>query len=252
MGSEDIVERIIVVVNVEKGNPLAESIYSDGQTPSTSALMEVFSKEIRDGRIIIHLCHNWGNNPGSGNALNEGIDIAQKMGAQLAMCWSPEIEMNGFRILEALNFMEERNLHVVGFLRENWWDKTQWHISQNTAAIWNIRILKSVGGFSSECNGTGKTIVIKGFGEVSLAGMEDFHAILKILKLYPNFRWGMVGRSNPLKWDTNFPADSERLLNHLKKVARQELVMKEWVKMIFPHTLYKEVMNKLFARYHQN
>lgn len=251
-GSEKVVSGIVVVVNTEKNNPLAEGIYDSGQTPSTLALMETFPEEISNGRMIVHLCHNWGNNPGSGNALNEGIEIAQGMGAELAMCWSPEIEMNGYRISEALGFMEKRNLSVVGFLRENWWQKPQWHISQNTAAIWDIKILQNVGGFSPECNGTGKTVTTEEFGEVSLAGMEDLHTMLKILKSNPNFRWGMIGRSNPLKWNTDFPAGSERLLNHLKKVARQGIVMSEWAKLIFPYLSYNQVMNNLFARYHQD
>jgi len=251
-GSEKIVGGIIIVVNAEKGNPLAESIYSNGQTPSSSALVETFPEEIKSGRVLVHLCHNWGNNPGSGNALNEGIEIASKLGADLAMCWSPEIEMNGYQISEALNFMEERNLSVVGFLRENWWQKPQWHISQNTAAIWDIKTLQSARGFSPECNGTGKTIMTEEFGEVSLAGMEDFHTMLKILKSNPSFRWGMTRRSNPLKWDTNFPPNSERLLNHLKKVARQEIVMSEWSKLVFPYLSYNQVMDNLFARYHQD
>ncbi|MCK5466045.1 hypothetical protein KAI56_00920 [Candidatus Parcubacteria bacterium] len=250
-GSEEVVERIIVVVNAEKGNPLAEGIYNNGQTPSERAFIEAFPEEVRDDKIIIHLCHDWGNNPGSGNALNEGMEIAQRMGAELAMCWSPEIEMNGYQISEALNFMQERNLSEVGFLRENWWEKPQWHVSQNTGKILEIKKIQNIGGFSPACNGTGKTVTTKEFGEVSLAGMEDFHAMLRTLKSDPDFRWGMIGTANPLKWDTDFPTGSERLLNHLKKVARQEAVMKEYAKQIFPELSYELVMNKLFACYHQ-
>ena len=88
-------------------------------------------------------------------------------------------------------------------------------------------------------------------GEVSLAGMEDFHAMLRTLKSDPSFRWGMIGTANPLKWNTDFPVGSERLSNHLKKVARQETVMKEYAKQIFPELSYKEVMNRLCACYHQ-
>ena len=248
--SEKVIEKIIVVVNVEKGNSLAEGIYSNGQTPSTLALMEAFPEEIKSGRMIIHLCYNWGNNPGSGNALNEGIEIAQKMGAELAMCWSPEIEMNSRRIKEALRFMRKKNFFVVGFLRENWWSKTQWLLPQNTAAIWRIKELLSVGGFSPECNGTGKTVLTEEFGEVSLAGMEDFHAILKLFKMYPNFLFGMIGKSNPLIWDTDFPDGSERLLNHLKKVARHEFIMIEWSKIVFPYLSYNKVMDNLLTLFY--
>ncbi len=260
-GSEEVVERIIVVVNAEKGNPLAEGTYSNGQTPSTLALMEVFPEEIKSGRMIILVCHKWGRNPGSGEALNHGIRTAFRLGAKLAMPWSPEIEMSSDRITEALDFMEERDLSVVGFLRENWWEKTQWHIAQNTAVILDIKIFLSVEGFSPECDGTEKTVFTEKFGKVPLAGMEDFHFYLKALskdsikdfKLNSdhNFHWGMIGTANPLKWDTDFPTGSERLLNHLKKVARQKAVMKKYAKQIFPELSYKLVMNKLFACYHQ-
>jgi len=137
-------------------------------------------------------------------------------------------------------------------LRERWWERPQWNIAQNTAAIWNIKILEEIGGFAPECDGTGETINVSDFGEVPLAGMEDFHAILRAMKIRPDLRWGMVSRESPLTWDVNFPAGSERERNHLIKIARQYQVMKIYASRIFPELSFETVMGRLFSLYHQD
>jgi len=73
---QEIVGTIIVAVNAEKGNRLAE-IETDGDTPTSIALKQAFAKEIDDQKIIVEMCRNWGSNPGSGTALNEGTKIAE-------------------------------------------------------------------------------------------------------------------------------------------------------------------------------
>lgn len=60
----------------------------------------------------------------------------------------------------------------------------------------------------------------------------------------------MVGRAEPLIWDTDFELGSEQLINHLKKVARQYQVMQIWAQDIFPELTFKKVMDRLFASCH--
>lgn len=240
---------IIVLTNGQSGHKLAEIVTND-KTPTILALEETFSEEIENGRLLPYVCANWGNNPGSGEALNQGAKLAQEMGYEWCLNWSPEIEMDGFFIHEALIWAEQRELSVIGALRQSWWEKPQWKVAQNTAALWRLDALLSVEGFSPECNGTGETVNTPEFGEVPLAGMEDFHAMLRIMKADPKFRWGMIKRPTPLSWDTNFEPDSEREQNHLKKVARQYLVMQTYVKKVFPDKSFNKVMDEFFARMH--
>lgn len=243
----EVVRDIIVVVNGELGNEHAEFQNSQGVTPTMTALKDYFPEEILSGKIITKLCLNWGPNPGSAIALNEGLGIAQRLeNLKWLMNWSPEIEMDGRRIELGLAHAERYNLSVVGFLRQGWWEKPQWHVVQNTSALWDINELATVQGFNRECNGTGQMVKTLEYGDQPLAGMEDFHALLRIMKQSPNLRWGMVGKAEPLFWDTDFPA-GPRLDNHLKKVARQDQVMQKWAGDIFPELTFKKVMDRLFT-----
>jgi len=243
----DVVRKIIVVINTETGSKLAE-IVNGGISPTAEALRDRFSAETQSGRIKILYCDNWGPNPGSAIALNKGLDYAETLpDINWILDWSPEIEMDGSRIELGLAHAERYHLSIVGFLRQGWWEKPAWHVPQNTASLWDIRALDKINGFARECNGTGRIVKTAEYGEVPLAGMEDFHAMLRMMKAGSPLRWGMVGRAEPLIWDTDFPAGSERLINHLKKVARQDHVMQAWADDIFPELTFKKVMDKLFA-----
>lgn len=242
-----IVDKVIVISNGESGNKFAECMVEAGKTPTVLALERRFFKQISDGRIVAHICKSWGPNPGSATALNEGAEVAKQDGAKWILNWSSEIQIDGCRIKAALDFAEEKGLTVVGFLRERWSEKEQWKVVQNTAALWHLESLMDIDGFSRECNGTGQTLHIDSFGQVPVAGMEDFHAMLRLFKENPDFRWGMVGRANPLRWDTNFEPGSQRLKCHTKKVARQYQVMKIYAKRIFPNSTFDTVMDNLFS-----
>lgn len=247
---EERVNKIIVVNNGEADNKLAEIIGSDGKTPTIRALESSFYEEIASGRMILHVCTNWGNNPGSATALNEGAALSDN---HWVMPWSPEIEMDGYRITEALTLAEKNSLAVVGFMRKRWWERPQYNVVQNTASIWVAEKLKAIGGFSVECNGTGAVVHTSEFGAVPRAGMEDFHAMLRLMRVCEsNFRWGLVGRCKPLHWDVNFQSGSERERNHLVKVARQYLVMRSYSEDIFKGESFEDVMDKLFACRHQD
>lgn len=252
---DDVVEGLVVVVNGEAGNPLAEVVDVEGESSTTRALKHAFAQEYAQGRLQIILARQWGSNPGSATALNAGVDFAkQQWEAQWILAWSTEIALNGYRIAEALNAAHRHDLAVVGFLRERWWEKPQWIVAQNTATLWRTGLLSKLNGFDPACNGDERMLEVPDFGKVPLAGMEDFHALLRImaqtLESGRPFRWGMSGKSAPLRWDTSFTPGSQRARLHAQKVARQYLVMEAWAKQLFPQHSFAQVLEMLFARLH--
>ena len=247
------VGRLIVVVNGEPGNRLAERQDDQGVTPTMAAIRNYFPEAVRSKRIIVSLCVDWGSNPGSATALNQGLDIARGLeNAKWILNWSPEVGMDGGRIGRGLAHAEQHNLSVVGYLRQNWQRRLQWGVAQNTAALWDIEMLLAVEGFAPECNGTGRTITTEDYGEVAVAGMEDFHTMLRMLRRFSGLRWGMVGKEEPFFWDTDFGSNNERLLNHLKKIARQPHVMQIYAQDIFPELSFNGVMDRLFSSRYLN
>ncbi len=244
--TKTVIGDLIILVNTEIGNPLAEIIDSNGKTPTQIAFEKSFPNEITSGKIVVHLCKKWGDNPGSATALNTGLEIANNNNAKWVLIWSPEIDLDGDYVETALEYAKEKNLAVVGVLRERHWERPQWKVPQNTVALWNLKTLLSVKGFSESCNGVGKKVLTKEFGEVPLAGMEDFHAMLKLLSNDNDpFNWGVIGRKKPLKWNVDFGGERER--RHLEKVARQYAVMEAWANEIFPNIQFEKIMDNLFS-----
>lgn len=131
-------------------------------TPTVSALKDAFGLEIATGRLIPRICFDWGKNPGSATALNEGAYVAWKAGARWVMNWSPEIDLTGERIPQIVLFAERHDLSVAGFLRRRWWERPQWHVVQNTAALWRLDALETVGRFAASAMGRGARFPWKG------------------------------------------------------------------------------------------
>jgi len=244
------VERLIVVTCGEGKH--SEIPDTNGLFPTIKFLTDVFGDDIKSGRMIVHVNKNWGNNPGSGEALNDGLKIAHQNNAKWIINWSPEMECNEFFIYQALTHAEKYDLICVGGLRQKHWEKPQYRVPQNTLALWRVDVLKRVSGFAPECNGTGEMVYTVEFGDVELAGMEDFHTLLRIMRDEPNHRWGMVRRVKPFKWDTNFEPGSKREMNHKKKVARQYAVMRRYVEMVFPDSNFEDVMDQFFGNGHND
>jgi len=250
---KDIINSIIIVTNGEAGSSLAEKMIREDLTPTIKHLREAFPDEIKERTIITHISDVWGPNPGSGVALNKGIAIAGNE-CEWILCLSPEIEIDGYKIISAINFARERNLSVVGFMRKLWWERPQWNVGQNTACLWHSDTLIEAGGFSDECDGvTKETVKTVEYGDVLMAGMEDFHAMARLMgKHGDEFRWGMIGRHTPLNWNVNFLPGSEREKQHKIKVARQYAVIQRYVEKIFPNTKFEDVMEKFFSLRHQD
>ncbi len=252
LGSE-CVKKIIIISNGDPDSEHSEKVNDQGLTPTYNAVIQHFKQEVDNQIIICHICRSWGLNPGSATALNEGIKIAEDNNFTWVMCWSPELILDKGKIEKGLFLANEMNLDALGFLRERWWEKTQWNMIQNTGAIWKIETLKKIGLFDKICNGTGETVTIdksvNNTGKALLAGMEDFHALLKIYSACPEFKWCMAGVSDPLKWDTDFSDSNSRKQRFEIKVARQFQVMKEYVNRMFPDRSFYDVMNEIYKRY---
>lgn len=219
------VQGVVIVTNIEAGNRYAEIVDDEGIAPTTRAVQKAFADE--QDRVTVIQCHDWGQNPGSAHAVTVGCQGAiRRYDSQHVMVWSSELVVQPQHLSLALAFMESRRLDVVGFHRESWYEGLQYHVFQNTGAIYRRDVLEKGHFFSKDCDGiSGRMITTPDHGEVLLAGMDDFHFLLRYLRDNGSVRWGMVCRRQPLAWNTDFEPGSERERLHLQKVARQRAVM---------------------------
>lgn len=242
---------IVVVSCAESGSKYAEEIRqdrgdpttpydddSDDYNPTVHYLRTAFPREVTSGLLTTILCKDWGLNAGSATAINAGVRIARERDANKVMVWSPEIDLSGHMVSEMLNHKEQHALRLVGYMRNRWYQRLQWAFAQNTCAIWDVDLLKEVGDMNPACNGDGKTTVSTiEYGEVPLAGMEDFEAYLRASAHLGEFvRWGAVGMRHPAVWQLALKVPGTREYDdNVKKIARQALVMDEYARRIFPH-----------------
>ncbi len=244
----ELIQKIVVVTNADPKSQYAEEVSADGTTPTLRAIAKRFGD---NDRIVAIPCTEWGANVGSGNALNVGNSYIFEHYPELTLIleWSLEIDVTPRHLYRAIDMMFDRPaVQVVGFYRESWWERTQWNVVQNTAALYRADILKEMGGFDVRCDGSdGVTVMTKKYGEVLRAGMEDFHFILRLMKKNPEYRHGIIGVEAPLSWGVDFEPGSERERNHLRKVARQYAVMNAWADEVFPDLETHEVLNRYFS-----
>lgn len=248
--ASDDVRRLVVVTNTEAGNKLAEVVDANGVAPTTLAVQSEFADE--GDRVVAVQYNQWGKNPGSAMAVTYGCGEAIRQGeTELIMPWSSELAVTPSQIARAIAFLESRGLDIVGFHRQGWFHKLQYHVFQNTGTIYRLKTLVDNDYFSADCDGnSGRTIEASGFGAVPLAGMDDFHFMLRTVKNVGSIRWGMVCREAPLPWNVNFEPGSQRALQHAQKVARQEAVMYQYIADIFGTTVRQEqdeILSKIFA-----
>ncbi|HJV32658.1 MAG TPA: hypothetical protein VJ694_01390, partial [Patescibacteria group bacterium] len=200
----DDLSGIAVVTCVESGSKHAEESRDGGITPTIACLREAFPAEVASGRIVPVACADWGLNPGSATAINAGLAAAgSSTDVEHALVWSPEIALDGHMLAEMLAHKARHGLRLVGHFRNRWWQRAQWMFAQNTCALWDIDLLRAIGGFEASCNGDGATVVRTiEFGDVPLAGMEDIEAYFRAYRLEDRFvRWGMVGQRRPAAWN---------------------------------------------------
>ena len=251
---------LAVVTCAEAGSKYAEEVRDyvtgttamhdehDFETPTTHYLCKAFPEEVASGRLVPMLCRNWGLNAGSGTALNAGIAMARTHKANSVLLWSPEIDLTGHMVSEMLNHMDQHALHLVGYMRNRWYQRLQWAFAQNTCAIWDIDVLGAVGGMNPACNGDGiTTISTPEFGDVPLAGMEDIEAYFRASASLGEFiRWGAVGMRHPAVWNLALKVPGTREYDdNAKKIARQGLVMDAYAKRIFPDLEPIDVYDKM-------
>ena len=243
---------IAVVSCAEVGSKYAEEV-REGVTPTVYHLRHAFPDEVKSGRVVPVLCTSWGLNAGSATAINDGIAIARHHGADDVLVWSPEIDLDGFMVSAMLAHMDNHALSSVGYWRSRWYTRYQWMFAQNTCAIWDLDTLKAVGDFNPACNGDGKTMVkTSEFGDVPLAGMEDFEAYLRACRHFMEpVRWGMIGNRSVAAWDLALKKPgSPEYDNNEKKIARQRLVMEAYAKGLYPHLDPIEVIDMVMATAH--
>ncbi len=254
MGSE--VKSIVIVSNGDNRFGLGEWIDPRGSTATVYAVRHVFANEVANGFIRTVVDPLWGNNAGSAHALNVGWELAAKEdGATHILSWNPELQMTGGLLARMLAHMERHALDFVGAYRQGYWRLYQWQLAQNTACLYPTYVLQSLNGFSSEnCDGNdGTTVEVPGIGKVTLAGMDDFDLALRFAKTFDRTpRWGMVGRADPFLWDINFAPDSDRAKMLRAKIARQPIVMEQWVARHFPGVAYHDFMDTFFAHRHED
>lgn len=240
---------VVVVTCGEKGSKYAEEVRDD-QTPTTSYLIKAFPAEVEAKRVIPIVCDDWGLNPGSATAINDGLRVAIRCEVDRALVWSPEIGLDGHMVTEMLEHQARYNLDLVGYFRNRWWQRAQWMFAQNTCALWDLGLLTAVDGFNAACNGDGKTVVHTiEYGDVPLAGMVDIEAYFRSYRLRHSFtRWGMAGQRHPAVWNLALkrPGTAE-YDNNLKKIARQAEVIQAYARQYFPNTDVADVLESVMA-----
>ncbi len=239
--------RIVVVVNTDQRFPdfLGEAMAEDGTTPTMRALKSAFG-----GDIDILSNMNWGNNAGSATALNSGWRYAaQNPEVDHILSWNPEMALTGHHVAQMRHQMYEHFLEICGYLREGWWERPQFALFQNTAALYRLASLQEVGGFDERCNGNdGQTIETERLGRVTCAGMEDQDFLLQLTKRRDGNvpRIGMIGRSNPAPWQRRFPDDPERQKMFDIKLERQYAVLRSWAAFHRPDMALEEYLGHVF------
>jgi hypothetical protein len=166
-----LVERIVVVNNRDSQSAFGESADKNGDTPTGRAIHQKF---VDDGdRVEVIYVDEWGQNAGSGRAVQAGIDyLTENSKAETFMVWSPELAITPELLACGLGYMTTFNHDVIGFVRENWQNRRQWMLPQHTGFI-GTREHWALGRIPTKADGDEGRTVQTEIGEITLAGMED-------------------------------------------------------------------------------
>lgn len=220
------IKEIIIVTNTEVHNQYAEIPDRFNTPPSHSALKTILCNDetqllLNGIPIKLISCKQWGKNAGSANALNQALSLVQ---TPYVMFWSAELSIHAHHISTALSQLKSHKLSVIGFLRNNWKTHYPWNIPQNTGAIWHTAALQSLQGFSLYCDGNNEQYCTLESGQQALiAGMEDYHALLRLLISNKNALWGMIGEDSPIHWQIKSDLRNQIKINRQAKVMEHYL-----------------------------
>lgn len=245
-GQHQKVRRVDVIVNCDPSSPFSEMIDSGDGTTLSERILCAKSNRFRVPPYV-HTCLTWGANPGSGAPMNSVITSMQNDGVTHVLVLSKEMQFSKRVLGGALEMMarQSRKLNAVGFYRQGWWQRLPWRVPQNTACLWRIEPLRECNGFAPRCDGDGTTLTIDNQA-VPIAGMEDLYLLLRQMRHRPDsFYWGMFGASWPLVWDVS-AKNADELQRHNTKLRRQEYVMRQYIKELFPGSSWEEVMEQFF------
>jgi len=103
------------------------------------------------------------------------------------------------------------------------------------------------GLFDERCNGNDDQTINAGGKDELLAGMEDYHFMLRVYKTdLDAFRWGMVRRRNPVYWSVAHD-NAEEMSRHMMKILCQETVIRAYARKQFPSHSFDRLMDDFFA-----
>jgi len=141
-----IIGTIYIVTNGDPRSPLAELVV-DGETPATRFAQSEYADTQRVQTIICR--EKWGANVGSATALTDGLRVIldSEMVPEHVLIASTTVDLSQEAIFKALHASETYHLQVVGFLRQNHWERYQWRLVQNTAALWRSSTFQRHGFF---------------------------------------------------------------------------------------------------------
>lgn len=242
----DNFDKVFIVINTDPQSPYSE-IEEDSISPSEFFIKKYFMEELKLNKIEILKLNEWGDNIGSGQALNLGAKTAYKQNFKYIMNWSSEMKICRFDIIEAIETLIKNNHDVIGFLRAKWWLKYQWSIAQNTANIWNLESLINIGCFDIMCDTFSEYIDHNDFGKIPLLGMEDFNTMLKMMHKNKYFSWGMIKNESPIYWDTDFSQDPKREYQNNRKIYRQEKVINYYIEKEYNTKNYDKILSMFFS-----
>lgn len=234
-GSNQLIDQVIILVNADGDNIFSEQL-KDGVSPTEFYINECLLGCDLGIKIQAKSIDTWGKHLISTRVLNETLD---QLETSYVMMWSPELSVISDQLVNAFDWMKDKRLQMVGFLRQGYQSNMPWQIPQNTGSIIDLETFKRVGGFDAICDQVPGVIFDIDGQSVHCAGMEDFYWMLKCYQQLEDFSWGMFGINNISDWKY------EDNLRNRQKIARQIMVMQYYYDECYPDVLPNKSLSDL-------